>query len=69
MHIFIESCKNLSKFSRKCDIGCDFKTTILTFSNKNQIFKTNFIHNFLLKCTPKRTKLLYTSCLYIGKMP
>ena len=33
------------------------------------MFKTNFKHNFLLKYMPKRTKLLYISCLFIGKMP
>ena len=28
MDIFIEKLKNFKKFSRKCDIDCDFKTTV-----------------------------------------
>ena len=36
---------------------------------ENQIFKINFKHNFLLKQILKRAKLLYISCLFIGKMP
>ena len=28
MHIFIEKLYKFSKFSRECDIGCDFKTTV-----------------------------------------
>ena len=28
MDIFIENLENFKKFSRKCDIDCDFKTTV-----------------------------------------
>ena len=28
MHIFIEKLYKFSNFSQKCDIGCDFKTTV-----------------------------------------
>ena len=33
MHIFIEKLQNVSKLSRKCDIGCDSKTTVLKFAS------------------------------------
>ena len=39
MHIFIESCKIYQNFPLKCDIGCDFKTTISTFSEKIKYLK------------------------------
>ena len=28
MDIFIENLENFKKISRKCDIDCDFKTTV-----------------------------------------
>ena len=37
MHIFMEKLQFFSKFSRKCDIGCDFKKQLYIVKSSSYI--------------------------------